>query len=109
MSKRQSYGRQPKSSNLSAFSRLLHAMNLISSIMMFLMFLYVYYVKREPIFLVGAIVIALPYSLYLYFSGRSILKNIKNDFYTHKNHYILFFIASFLSIVGATIVFLECN
>ena len=73
------------------------------------MFLYVYYVRREPIFLVAAIVIAFPYSLYLYFSGRSILKNIKNDFYTHKNHYTLFFIGLCLSIIGTIIILLKCN
>lgn len=108
-SKRQSYGRQPKSSNLSAFSKLLHAMNLISSIMMFLMFPYVYYVKIAPIFLVITIFIAFPWSIYLYFSGRKILKNIKNDFHTYKGNYILFFIWSCLSIVSVIIVLLGCN
>ena len=84
-------------------------MNLVFSIILFSMFPYLYYIKRNPAFLFTAVIIALPCSLYIYFSWKYILIDIKKDSENRKYHCIMFFITWCLSMIGVIIVLLECN
>lgn len=82
--------------------------NIVIPVMLFSIFPYLYYIKRNPAFIFVAIFIALPCSFCMYFLYKDIIASIKKYNENCKYHFIMFFIALCLSIIGVIIVLLSC-